>query len=172
MITALLTTADLSGFRLGHNVAANTKGGCPALDTGLDPGAVTTAEVLFEKNATGPFVRERLIVYSGGAAAAAVNAVRGSPSSCGTFVVTDPNIGRIVYKVTPLSVATFGDDTAAVRLTATPESYPTIVSYQNLVVVRHAAMLIMIAHTAVGSIDGDLTNTAVSRAFAKVKSRW
>lgn len=169
---ALMTTADLAGFRLGHDAANTAQGGCAALDSGLDAGAGATAEVLFEQNAGGPFLRERLIQYAAGAAATAVSVVRGSPSRCPSFVITDPTLGKIDYTVTALPFGGYGDETAAVRLTAKPQAYPTITSFENLVVVRHGSTLIMIAHTGVNSIDNAFTATAVGRAYDKVKTRW
>ena len=107
---ALLTTADLAGFRYGHDAATSVQGGCPALDTGLDPGARVTVQVLLEKTGNGPYVRERLILYSGhSAAGTAVASVRGASSACPTFVVTDPVVGKLDYTVTPLSVQRYGD---------------------------------------------------------------
>jgi hypothetical protein len=170
---ALLTTADLAGFRYGHDAATSVQGGCPALDTGLDPGARVTVQVLLEKTGNGPYVRERLILYSGhSAAGTAVASVRGAPSACPTFVVTDPVVGKLEYTVTPLSVQRYGDETAAVRLTAVSERYPSIRSYENLVVIRRGAVVILVAHTSVTTIDNSLTSAAVSTAYARASRGW
>jgi hypothetical protein len=166
---ALVTPADLPGFHVMADVPPPDRGGCPPLDTGMDHGAGLTVETLLGKSAVGPIVRERITVYSGQSAAAAVAIVRGAPSSCPSFVIVDPTLGRLDYSIAPLAFPRYGDESAAVRVTAISESY-RVAAFENLVAVRRGSVLMLITHTdsSINGIDDSLTMAVVGSAYTKL----
>jgi hypothetical protein len=170
---ALLSTADLAGF--SRDTTNEDPGGstanCPALDDDFSGGASGTAEALFKKADTGPFVRERLRQLSVDAAARAVSAIAGLPRACAAFTGTTPALGTVRFTVNALAVPQFGDGAAGLRITMRPEAVSVVV-YENVVVVRRGGTIILITHVDLTSIDNALTSSCASKAYQKTKLVW
>ncbi|GAA1360749.1 hypothetical protein [Catellatospora chokoriensis] len=166
---ALLTGSDLSGFHAGGDPGGSGgDSGCSALDADYMSGAQPKAEALLTRGSAGPFVRERIGVMSASTAAGRVSRLRRALSECAHFKGDDASLGGPVdYTVTSLDVPSYGDGTASLRLTIKPQNI-AVTLYQDIVVMRRAGILIVISHTAAGSIDGGITRSAAKRAFAKL----
>ncbi len=171
---ALLTVAEMPGFAIDSTTdssGANSLSGCPPLDTDFTAGATASAEVLFRKDGSSPFIRERLRQFPVPGAQAAMSRIRSASSSCHSFSGTDPTLGKVDFTVTTMATPSYGDETAALRVTMKPERYPATI-LENLVAIRRGGTLLMISDTDVNSIDNALTSSVVSKAYDKVTRHW
>jgi hypothetical protein len=159
---ALLTAPELP---LGYEAesAGDTNAiGCPGIDrVYLAPGATAKAQVSFSHALSQSFLNETLLVWPGDAAAG-IDAFGKAATACRSF--TSANV---TYRVTALRLPTFGDASAAVRVTAAQrESRPV-----DLVATRVGDTVIVVANANAGTIDPELTRTVVTRAVAKLRKQ-
>jgi hypothetical protein len=158
---ALLTAPELP---LGYEAeaAGDTNAiGCAGIDRiYLAPGATAKAQVSFSHALSQSFVNETLLVWPGDAAAGIDDFGRAA-TSCKSF----RGSANVTYKVSALSLPTFGDASAGVRITAAQrESRPV-----DLVATRVGDTVIVVANANAGTVDPELTRTVVTRAVAKVR---
>jgi hypothetical protein len=170
---SLLGGSDLPGFAVdnGADDGGAGGGGCPALDTDFSSGASASADVLLFRSSSSVFVRERLRQLTPANARAALSRVRGAPGKCPRYATTVSNLGEVTVTVGALGTPRAGDDTTAVRITMRPAKV-SVVAIENLVVARRGGTLIVVTHTAIGSIDDGLTSTAIAKAYRKTLTVW
>jgi hypothetical protein len=168
----LLTTADMPpGFVVAEDMGdAQMSAGCPALEADPESSASAHAQVLFKMSELGPFIRERLLELSPERAQGLIATIRSAVDVCRHFTSNDKTVGTIEFSVSTLSMDTMGDATTAIRITGRP-AIVNLPLFQDLVVVRHGGVVMLISHVASSSIDTDLTTSTAQRAFSKLRSR-
>jgi hypothetical protein len=159
---ALLTVADLPlGFQAQDSAPEASALGCAGVDqVYLPAGSTARAAVSFGHSLSPAFVNETISSRPDGGAAQAVTAFARAARECATF--TGPDGTK--YKVAALALPSYGDGSAAVRVSsALAEGRPV-----DLVAVRVGDTLVAIATAGAGAEEAQLTRTVVARALAKL----
>jgi hypothetical protein len=159
---ALLTITDLPlGFQAQDAAPDATALGCAGVDSVyLSAGTSARAAVSFGHSLSAAFVNETLSSRPGGGAAEALAGFARAARDCASFAGPDGTR----YEVSALKLPTYGDGSAAVRVSsALKEARPV-----ELVAVRVGDTLLAIASAGAGAEEAQLTRTVVERALAKL----
>lgn len=136
-------------------------------DVDRNSSAEATAE--FAKGEAGPFVSQSLESHRDQAVLAeTLRAIRDVVSKCGEFTETDPD-GKFTIRMSNASFPTLGDETTAIRVTATGTTQGielTIGGY--LVMTRVSSTLNMVAHFGLRQVDVAETEQIVRKAVDKL----
>ncbi|MFL6127600.1 MAG: hypothetical protein ACJ73E_00860 [Mycobacteriales bacterium] len=159
---ALLTVTDLPlGFQAQDGAPDATALGCAGVDqVYLPAGTAARAAVSFGHSLSAAFVNETISSRPGGGAATALAGFARAGRDCAFFSGPDGT----AYQVTALELPTYGDGSAAVRVSSTlREARPV-----DLVAVRVGDTLLAVATAGAGEQETRLTRTVVDRALAKL----
>ena len=159
---ALLTVTDLPlGFQAQDGAPDASALGCAGVDqVYLPAGTAARAAVSFGHSLSAAFVNETISSRPGGGAASALAAFARAARDCASFTGPDGT----TYKVSALKLPSYGDGSAAVRVTSTiREARPV-----DLVAVRVGDTLLAVATAGAGKEETQLTRTVVDRALAKL----
>lgn len=173
LVASLLVLADLSPDWVNDPAgSAGATGYClkPELDEVVKP--LRTVQVAFKQRDSGPFLAEMLRLYDSGGAQRAITHLRELVQSCSTFTRTSVEGTELTYTLTPLAIEGVGDETLALRLTAT--GVPRVGTINvNYVFWRRGDILALIDYTTVGDVQtaNDLLADLAARANVRVVVR-
>lgn len=160
----LLALADMpTGFsqtQPSPDSGTSRLSGCPNLDNAKHQGP--TAEADFNAGDLGPFVTETIATHVSEAdAKAAVAEAKKAINSCRAF-----SDGSAHFKLASLSFPKLGDDTVALRLTATTSG---VTLTGDLVEIRSGELVALITNLGLKA-DSGLTETVAHKAVGKLAS--
>jgi hypothetical protein len=123
-------------------------------------------EVGFQQSDFGPFVFQNLVEFPEEDALSAMEYVR-ETTTCGEWTDTDADGNEQVYRIAPLEIAAFGDDSYAVAVSVDIEGVGTLVN--NSVFVRVGTTVSVIIHSEIGEPDPAQTEEYVRMAVEKME---
>jgi hypothetical protein len=124
-------------------------------------------EVGFQQSEIGPFVFQNLVEFPEEDALGAMEYAR-EIASCTEWTETDEDGVEQTYRLAPLEVGDFGDDTYANVVSLDIEGVGTLVN--NTVFVRVGNTLTVIVHSQIGEPDLDETEGFVQAAVEKMEA--
>jgi hypothetical protein len=169
--SALLTVDDLpSGFTeaaVPDNGGLGDFKGCPLLDTSSSSDVNAQAALVFTSGATA--VSETILQMSEDSARQSMSGLARVPSECHEFTA---NVSGLDVAFTPdvLDLASMGDETVALRLTAQVAGLPVAIE-EHVVAVRHGRTILIVTHAAPGSTDRAVTESITRAAYEKAVRR-
>lgn len=163
LAAGLLSVSDLPlGFQAQDGAASAAALGCAGIDgVYLPAGSSAHAAVSFAHSLSAAFVNETISRRSD--AVAALDRFRTAPHDCAHFAGPDGT----AYRVTAVPLPSYGDTSAAVRITSALTESREV----ELAAVRVGDLVVAIAAAGTGTGDSALTQTVLDRALTKLRTR-
>ena len=144
-----------------------------------DVPTVVEAEASFRAGETGPFIEHSVMVFDGDEAKRAMDVVRTGLDKCQTFSTTDEDGTTFSGSFSAVSFPKVGDDTFAVRLTATAKSTGDfemeVPMAGDIVIVRRGRAISALFHFAIthplfgnAKLDSAISETVARKADEKL----
>jgi hypothetical protein len=165
-------TQQPEGSGIGENSLSNA---CPAVGGGANPSAMAIRAFVANPNSTNiTDVTEELLQYTVGQAEQQLTQFAQVADACPEFTVTLPtsSLGVLTIQIgiANEAIASIGDQSAALRVTADVTNYGVIVT-GDIVAVRHGGTVILVVNVAL-QVDSNLTSAVTTAAFNNVAARW
>lgn len=145
----------------------------PFLCQQLPRRSVEAVQSEFVKDALAPVATHRITVYVGGDAAQTFAEMSGAFQACPSWQSTDVNGVVHSWKAEPLYAAKLGEQTLAIRLTASSQSYGVVETEAVYFLYRNVLETIQYTNLGEGSVDQELlirlAQTAASRLVEVLK---